>query len=156
MTFQLRRRGFTLVEVLVALVIVAAASAAVLGALSNAANSAVYLRDHTFAQWIALNRLTEVRTALVQPTPGTTSGDVGYGGEKWKWQQQVVRLEAPGLRRVDIEVSRDGDPQVLATAVGVLGSALAPSTGGNPEWEPAPAGPPQNPPTQPASPATPN
>ena len=137
MTFQLRPRGFTLVEVLVALVIVAAASAAVLGALSNAANSAVYLRDHTFAQWIALNRLTEVRTALVQPALGKSEGAVEFAGEKWQWQQEVVKDDdVPGVRHVDVSVHRSADAQVLATAIGIVGAAIAPADGGLPDWDP--------------------
>jgi prepilin-type N-terminal cleavage/methylation domain-containing protein len=54
-------RGFTLVEVLVALMIVAIGLSALMVAVSGAARTSGYLRDKTLAQWIALNRLSEVR-----------------------------------------------------------------------------------------------
>ena len=60
----MRRRalcGFTLIEVLVALAIVAIGMAAVLGALNSSADTVSYLRDKTFAQWVALNRIAGLR-----------------------------------------------------------------------------------------------
>lgn len=135
MTQSARRRGFTLVEVLVALVIVAAASAAVLGSLSNAANSAVYLRDRTFAQWIALNRLTEVRTATIKPTVGKSEGEVEFAGEKWKWQQEVIQREF-AMRTVEVTVHRSLESQMLATVVGIVGTPVAAADGGIPDWDP--------------------
>ena len=56
-----RTRGFTLIEVLVALAIVAIGMAAVLGALTSSANTVAYLRDKTFAQWVALNQIATLR-----------------------------------------------------------------------------------------------
>ena len=54
-------RGFTLIEVLVALAIVAIGMAAVLGTLTSSANTVVYLRDKTFANWVALNQIAQLR-----------------------------------------------------------------------------------------------
>ena len=54
-------RGFTLVEVLVALTVVALGLTALMVAVSGTARTSGYLRDKTIAQWIALNRLTQVR-----------------------------------------------------------------------------------------------
>ncbi len=66
------QRGFTLIEVLVALAIVAIGMAALLSALSSSADSASYLRDKTFAEWVALNRIEEVRLASAMPQEGKT------------------------------------------------------------------------------------
>ena len=63
--------GFTLVEVLVALVVVALGLAALMVAVQGAARTSGYLRDKTLAQWIALNRLAEVR--LTANKSGTTA-----------------------------------------------------------------------------------
>ena len=57
----MRTRGFTLVEVLVALAIVALGSAAVMTALSTGSQSTSRLRERSYAEWVALNRLTEIR-----------------------------------------------------------------------------------------------
>ena len=61
------RRGFTLIEVLVALAIVAIGMSAVLSALSSSADTVSYLRDKTFAQWVALNKIATLRISGQQP-----------------------------------------------------------------------------------------
>jgi general secretion pathway protein I len=53
----LRTGGFTLIEVLVALAIVAIGMAAVLGALSSSGGTIIYLHDKTLAEWVALNHI---------------------------------------------------------------------------------------------------
>ncbi len=73
-----RARGFTLVEVLVALVVVAMGLTALMLAVSGTASASGYLRDKAIAQWIALNRLTEVRLNL-SPTKLAQSGGSSSG-----------------------------------------------------------------------------
>ena len=58
-------RGFTLLEVLVALAVIAIALASIIKAVGTGAANASYLRDKTFAHWVAANRL-----AQMQITPG--------------------------------------------------------------------------------------
>jgi general secretion pathway protein I len=147
----LKAHGFTLVEVLVALVIVAAGASAVLSSLNSAAVSTVYLRDKTFAQWIADNRITETRLATSPPQNGKTEGEVDYAGRRWKWRQQITDGQFPGLRRVDVSVRPvvPGAPEPTGPAAedwtitlsGILGRDLAPP-GGQLDWEPTPLNPP--------------
>jgi general secretion pathway protein I len=148
----LKARGFTLVEVLVALVIVAAGASALLSALNSAASSTVYLRDKTFAQWIAGNRIAETRLATTPAPTGKTEGEIDYAGRRWKWRQQVTQGELPGLTRIDVSVrpvvpgaptastAAAADEDWTLTLSGVLGRDVAPP-GGAIEWEPAPTGP---------------
>src|ERR1035441_9158692 len=85
-------RGFTLIEVLVALVIVAFGMAAVLAALSAAAGSLGALGEKTLAQWVALNQVADVRLNLQPPQTGTTEGDVksfGNGDCHWRWEEHT-------------------------------------------------------------------
>ncbi|TLY61079.1 MAG: type II secretion system protein GspI, partial [Gammaproteobacteria bacterium] len=85
------RGGFTLIEVLVALAIVAIGMAAVLGALSSAANTTAYLRDKTFAEWVALNQIATLRLKMqtAPPATGNTAGEVDFAGRSWHWRQEV-------------------------------------------------------------------
>jgi len=147
----LKARGFTLVEVLVALVIVAAGASAVLSSLNSAAVSTVYLRDKTFARWIADNRIAETRLATTAPQNGKTEGEADYAGRRWQWRQQITDGEFPGLRRVDVSVRPvvPGAPAPTGPAAedwtitlsGILGRDVAPP-GGTLDWEPPPTNPP--------------
>ena len=101
-------RGFTLIEVLVALVIVAFGVGAVLAALSASAVNVSALREKTLAQWVALNRIADVRLNLQAPQTGTTEGDVrNFANGDWHWQQIVTAMEQiPGLMQVTVKVRR--------------------------------------------------
>ena len=80
-------RGFTLIEVLVALVIVAFGVGAVLAALSSAAVNVSALREKTLAQWVALNRIADARLTLQAPQTGTSEGDVkNFANGDWHWR----------------------------------------------------------------------
>lgn len=139
-----RAEGFTLIEVLVALAIVAIGMAAVLEALTSSANNAMYLQDKTFAEWVALNRVATVRLSGTLPADGDSNGTSDYAGRSWEWRQKVTDLEqAPGVRRIDIDVrpadSKSGDDRGwYATASGFVGNAIEPETptGGPPPWYP--------------------
>jgi len=101
-----RARGFTLIEVLVALVIVALGMSAVLSALTSAADNTGRLREKSFAEWVGLNQLATARLAAAQPSPGKSEGDVDFAGGRWHWVQQVSDMEIPGVRRIEVQVRR--------------------------------------------------
>jgi general secretion pathway protein I len=114
-----RRHGFTLVEVLVALAIVALGLIGVFAQVSQSAASAGRLRDKTLADWVALNKLTELRLSGVFPRVGTSSDDIQMAGTKWHWEMKVSDTE--GLRRADVTVSLADTPdRPLALASGFV------------------------------------
>jgi general secretion pathway protein I len=126
------QRGFTLIEVLVALVIVALGMSALLGSLGSAADTASYLRDKTFAQWIAFNQLATLRLSGTLPSDGTTDGELDYAGRHWRWRQVITDLGFPGLFRIDVMVEPADTSTVdekgwMATVTGGIGDAVAPS-----------------------------
>jgi general secretion pathway protein I len=130
-----RRRvgGFTLIEVLVALAIVAIGMAAVLEALTASANTALYLQDKTFAEWVALNRIETVRLSGTLPAVGTSNDTLSYAGRSWEWQQKVTDTRIQGMRQIEIDVrpadSKAGDDRGwYASAAGFMGDAVEPAT----------------------------
>lgn len=98
--------GFTLIEVLVALVIVALGMGAVLTALTNAAGTTIRLREKSFATWVGLNQLADTRLKPSPPARGTTEGDVDFAGARWHWRQKVADIQIQGIERITIEVRR--------------------------------------------------
>ena len=134
-----RARGFTLIEVLVALAIVAVGMAAVMGAINSSASTIGYLRDKTFANWVALNKIASVRISGQPPAKGNTNGDIDFGDRKWHWRMEVVATDVPGLLRMDVrvrpaDVKADEDTGWFTTVSGIYGSAIAQTDGVTPNW----------------------
>ena len=133
-------RGFTLIEVLVALAIVTLGMAAVLATLTSSAQSVSYLRDKTFANWVALNQIALVRLSGQRPAPGKSDGDADFAGRKWHWQQEVSATEVPGMVRLDVSVrpadvdSTDSDRGWYTTLSGISGDAVGSPRGDLPDW----------------------
>lgn len=133
------RRGFTLIEVLVALAIVAVGMAAVMRTLTSSADTIFYLRDKTFAQWVALNQIANLRVTGQIPAVGNSEGDIDYAGRKWHWRQEVVASEVPGVERIDVrvrpaEVKGDASSGWYTTVSGIYGDAVAGPVAGTPDW----------------------
>jgi general secretion pathway protein I len=103
-------RGFTLLEVMVALVVVALGMSALLETLNQSANNVMALRSKTVAEWIAMNQIALTRLNLNAPGTGTTQGDVqNCANGNWHWQQQVSAVDAvPGLFTITVSVRRTG------------------------------------------------
>ena len=131
-------RGFTLVEVLVALVIVAVGVSALMGALSSSARTVSYMQDKTFAEWVALNQIATLRIQLQKgqvPPTGNTNGDLDFAGRSWHWRQEVIASQVPGIMRIDVkvrpkEIKGGDDDSWYVTVSGIAGNAMAaPGTG---------------------------
>lgn len=104
-----RQRGFTLLEVLIALAIVAMSVGALLGTITSSASNIIYLKDKTLAEWVALNRLTEVRIDQDMPTKGKRGGNTVMAGMRWEWQEEVVELPIKGMFRVEVRAHATGE-----------------------------------------------
>jgi general secretion pathway protein I len=104
-----RQAGFTLLEVLVAVAVLALALTAIISGGSNAARAAALMRDKTLALWVAHNRLAEIDLQLSWVQLGSSSDDVKMGGEEWTWRANVVGTQDPTLRRIDIRVNKRGE-----------------------------------------------
>ena len=113
-----RARGFTLIEVLVALAVVALALAALTRAGSTALNTQAELESRTLALWVAENRLAEIRLQrAVQP--GVGSGTTRLADRDWRWRSLVEAAPSGDLWRVEVVVL-DAAEQPLITHTGFL------------------------------------
>ncbi|MBW8457555.1 MAG: type II secretion system minor pseudopilin GspI [Thiobacillus sp.] len=117
-------RGFTLIEVLVALAILAIALAAASRASAMMANSSAELRQRLLASWVAQNRLAELQARRAWPDAGTREGEVEQAGLKLTWHETVSATPNQAFRRVEIRVGAAGrDAHALARLTGYLARA---------------------------------
>ena len=143
-------RGFTLIEVLVALMVVAMGLAALMTAVSSTARTSGYLRDKTLAQWMALNRLSEVRLNLSKFGQNTDMGEIYFANRIWHYDTRYFDTSITSMKRVVVRVYA-GDAKskgnAVAESIGFLGGSLATPGGSNVDWSKGssvPAGPNQN------------
>lgn len=118
-------RGFTLMEVLVALAVLAIAMVAIVGASGQSVNQAVGLRERTLAHWIADNKVTELRLANQWPDTGDSDGDYDMADQHWRWTMNIIDTPDPNLRRVDVKVAlANKRDDTIATATGFIGKPV--------------------------------
>jgi general secretion pathway protein I len=116
-----RHRAFTLVEILVALAILAIALAATTRAASLATDGARETRARLLATWAAENRVAEMRARKLFPAAAVTAATVEQGGLSLVVQETVAETPNPTIRRVDLAVSDAREPgRVLATHAAFL------------------------------------
>ena len=124
-----RQRGFTLVEVMVALAVVAIALPALLVTLNQHVDATGYLRDKSMAQMVAANKFEELRIlsrageSLLQ---GKESGVSSMAGREWYWWLESQPTEANNFYRVAIDVAADEEQGAtpLFTLVAFLSADL--------------------------------
>ncbi len=128
-----RADGFTLLEVLVALAVVSMAMLAVLGSAGQSTRTVVGLRDRTFAEWVAENRLAELRLAPDWPDLGDSDGDSELAGEQWHWKVHVIKTADPDLRRIEVDVAlKDKPDDTIQSLVGFIAHPVPPAPAAGP------------------------
>ena len=120
--------------VIVALLIVSLSLLAIASTMGRMLDTANVMRERTYANWIALNKITEMRLANVLPEVSSTSGEVQYAGLDWAWRAVVSETGVENLFRVDVYVSfPGGEPIIPRGTTGFIGEPTV--TGqGNRSW----------------------
>ncbi len=131
---QERCAGFTLIEAMVALVIVALGMMAVNTQLNRYAVAAGYVEQKTLASWIATNKLTELSVASTWPAIGDQDEDIEFAGQQWRCEIVVAETPVANLRRVDISVRLLSDPERVIHKVTGLIEPPAPPGFLAPQW----------------------
>ena len=111
-------RGFTLIEVLVALTIVSVALMAALKASGTLAQSNADLRSRAMAQWSAENRLAQMRIQSDWPAVGRNRIDCSQASAQLVCQEDIIATPNPFFRRVEISVFDANDNRRLARLIG--------------------------------------
>ena len=119
--------GFTLLEVLIALGVLALAMGATIKAAGEFTGNQVYLRDRTLATWVARNVLVQYQLDGAWPEVGERKGTMEMGRREWRWQVRFSQTEEEKLRRADVEVGLL-DSEDEATIAILSGFLIEPGT----------------------------
>lgn len=115
--------GFTLIEILVAMTIIAVGVSALVTSAAASAWRADYLREREFGRWVASNALAELQSVPAWPANGTTNKEVEMGRFTWYVRTRTQAVADPDLRRVDIEVRLDENADnYIYTVAGFVGN----------------------------------
>lgn len=98
-------RGFTLLEVMIALLIFSIGSIALTKAMSQVVGQQSRLEQKTFAGWIADNKFKQIIAVDGFPDIGETRQEIEYARRQWQVEEKVIKTPNPLMRRIEITVS---------------------------------------------------
>ncbi len=99
-------KGFTLLEVLVALAVLSIAMIPLVNTPVAIVSNQSYLKNKTFAEYVALNKIAELHLERKFPALGTKKGSELMAGREWFWQSKIIKANSlfKNIRRIELTV----------------------------------------------------
>ncbi|MEC8956618.1 MAG: type II secretion system minor pseudopilin GspI [Pseudomonadota bacterium] len=119
-TSKSHNQGFTLIEVLVALAIVAIALGKNISITRQDIMRVDSMQKRMFANWIAQNKLAENRLNNIKNSVGTKDGSIIYAGSEWTWEIVTSKSGIENLLRMDVSVSNANDDVSIRKLTGFV------------------------------------
>ena len=113
-------RGFTLLEVMIALLVITLGMGAVINTTSESGWKSALLRQKTIATWVAQNQITRYRANRIWGDANSQSGKVEMANVDWNWKMTISATDDPSLRRLDVDVFIDGEDSLKASLTGFI------------------------------------
>ncbi|MDQ3140530.1 MAG: type II secretion system minor pseudopilin GspI [Pseudomonadota bacterium] len=110
-------KGFTLVEMMVALAIFSLAALALLRLEGATVSNTARLKDQAIAQIVARNVAVETLTDIEAPAYGTESGMVSNAARNWTWTRIVGRSPEARIQQIEIKVASDRGPEAATLTI---------------------------------------
>ena len=115
-----RKSAFTLIEVMVALLVITLGMGAVIVTTGESGWKSSHLRESTIASWVAYNEIAMYRAKRTWSDASSRSGDAEMANTEWDWRMKISATDDPSLRRLDVEVSIKGETAVKARVTGFI------------------------------------
>jgi general secretion pathway protein I len=113
--------GFTLIEILVAMTIIAIAMAALIKASGDYTTSAAYLKQKTLAHYVAMNELNKLQIAHTWPAIGTDKTTVNLASHDWAVKREILETADPATHAARFTIFIDADyKQAVSSLQGYL------------------------------------
>jgi len=111
------QKGFTLIEVMLAMAVFSIAGIAILGTADTNARNLGYLESKIIASWVASNQLVEATLDTSWPPKNNKKGKVELAGQEWLWQQKVIKTTDNDMRAMVMEVRLDEKSPAALTSL---------------------------------------
>lgn len=120
MCFPRSQKGFTLLEILVALAVLSIALMAALKSSGAAIRNSTALKERTLAHWVMVNRVAELELDKKWIELGTTQGKALMAGQTWYWVISADKTPDPDIRRAEVSVGLEEQAKALVSMVAFL------------------------------------
>ncbi len=120
--FKISRKvcGFTLLEVMVALLVIALGIGAVINTTSESGWKSSQLRQKTIASWVAQNQIALYRAKRTWSNKTNLSGDVDMANATWRWEMKISGTDDPSLRLIDVDVYLKDQERLITSLTGFI------------------------------------
>lgn len=112
-----KSKGFTLIEVMVAMAVFAIAGVALISSTSTHFTNLSLLETRMIANWVASNQLVEASLDESWPLKNNKKGKVELAGREWFWQQTIAKTNDKNMSQVSIEVRLEQADESSLTSI---------------------------------------
>ena len=113
--------AFTLLEVMVALTVIAITLGAIIKTGSDQAANTAYLKEKSIGHWVAVNNLNQLLLEKQWPALGKTTDSIEMANHEWHWQREVLKTLSPDTRQIIFRIYKDQDrEQQVSQLVGYV------------------------------------